>query len=164
MLKHFSNVLITGKTKHKNSRPSQYIWTSSIFALIKVWCIQVTLCSVPAVWSAFFIPSSLSFYCGRWPCHSFTDNCFLTMFLPPLLSSQRLAAHPDRILMPCSFTSERGSRGRNFVLDQSLKKTTLNWGVEPHEKPPSWTGCAPLHGIEAFFFSKHLAKHLGDTN
>lgn len=71
--------------------------------------------------------SSLTFYCGGWPCHSFTDNCFLTMFFFPLpLKGERPIL--SRMLMPCKSRSEaelRGSKLPSLLFGWALLKNSI---------------------------------------
>lgn len=98
-------------------------WQGEYASIILLCCIQVCLFQV-LLHSEPLYCSSLTFYCGGWPCHSFTDNCFLTMFFFSLKGEQPIL---PRILMPCKFRSEPGLRGNKL---RSLPVVSVNKKIQ----------------------------------
>lgn len=61
----------------------QWLWRGKCASITAAGCIQACLPQALSHSEPVYC-SSLTFYFGGWPCHSFTDNCFLTMFFFPL--------------------------------------------------------------------------------
>lgn len=114
--------------------------------------------------------SSLTFHCGGWPCPSFTDNCFLTMFsFLPLKGGQSILYW---MLIPCEFRSEAEWAGANYLLFFSWALLKNSIRVLNHRRyKKTWPSPCFFLGHNVVFSQLkgrhfpglYLAEDLGDT-